>query len=300
MSKTILITGASSGFGAMAARGLAKAGHHVFASMRDLMAHEGRPAAEMERIASDTGVKLVPIELDVASQASAGAAIARIIDEAGRIDVLIHSAGHMSFGPAEAFTPEQLARVYDVNVVGTQRVNRAALPHMRRAGEGLLLWVGSTSTRGGTPPFLGPYFAAKAGLDALAQSYALELTRFGIETTILVPGAFTKGTKHFEHATHPEDEHRADAYWSGPYAGTDKQVLDRLAALEPHDANPSTVGRAIIEIVAMPHGQRPFRLHIDPSDDGAEVVNGIADRVRAQLLERTGLSDLLHPSNIPN
>jgi len=300
MSKTILITGASSGFGAMAARGLADAGHHVFASMRDLDAHGGKPAAEMEQFARDTGVKLAPIALDVTIQESADAAIAHILDEAGRLDVVVHNAGHMTFGPAEAFTAEQIARVYDVNVVGTQRVNRAALPHLRQAGQALLLWIGSTSTRGGTPPFLGPYFAAKAGMDALAQSYALELARFGIETTILVPGAFTKGTKHFEHASHPEDKSRAGAYWSGPYAGTDKQVLGGLTALEPHDADPEAVGRAIVELVAMPHGQRPFRLHIDPSQDGAEIVNGVADRVRAQLIERIGLSDLLRPSDQHN
>lgn len=300
MHKTILITGASSGFGNMAARELAHAGHHVFASMRDLSAHDGKPAAEMARIAAETGVKLVAIALDVTSQASADAAVARILDEAQRIDVVIHNAGHMTFGPAEAFTPEQLARVYDVNVLGTQRVNRAVLPHLRQAGQGLLLWVGSSSSRGGTPPFLAPYFAAKAGMDALAQSYALELARFGIETTILVPGAFTRGTLHFEHATHAENESRTTPYWSGPYAGTDEQVLDRLAALEPGDADPEAVGRAIVEIVAMPHGQRPFRIHIDPSEDGAEIVNGVADRVRAQLLERIGLSDLLHPSHRPN
>ena len=79
------------------------------------------------------------ISVDVTSQASADAAIARILDEAGRLDVLIYNAGHMTFGPAEAFTPEQVAHLYDVNVVGTQRVNRAALPHLRQAGEALVL-----------------------------------------------------------------------------------------------------------------------------------------------------------------
>jgi NAD(P)-dependent dehydrogenase (short-subunit alcohol dehydrogenase family) len=76
-----------------------------------------------------------------------------------------------------------VAEVYDTNVLSTQRVNRAALPHMRQRGDGLVVWVGSSSARGGTPPYLGPYFAAKAAEDALAVSYAAELTRFGIETT---------------------------------------------------------------------------------------------------------------------
>jgi len=66
--------------------------------------------------------------------------------------VIVHNAGHMVFGPSEAFTTDQLMQQYDVNVLGTHRLNRAALPHMRGRGQGLLVWVGSTSTRGGTPP----------------------------------------------------------------------------------------------------------------------------------------------------
>jgi NAD(P)-dependent dehydrogenase (short-subunit alcohol dehydrogenase family) len=119
------------------------------------------------------------------------------VSENGRLDVVIHNAGHMVFGPAEAFTPEQLAELYDINVLSTERVNRAALPVLRKQGKGSVIWVGSTSTRGGTPPYLAPYFAAKAGMDALAVSYAGELARWNIETTIVVPGAFTSGTNHF-------------------------------------------------------------------------------------------------------
>ncbi|QKD02804.1 SDR family oxidoreductase [Mesorhizobium loti] len=294
MKKTILITGASSGFGAMTARALARAGHTVYASMRDPSARSAA-VAEMENFARDEGVVLKTIALDVTSDASAEAAIQQIVTEAGQLDVLIHNAGHMGFGPAESFLPEQLVQLYDVNVVGTQRVNRAALPHMRSLGRAQMIWVGSSSTRGGTPPFLAPYFAAKAGMDALAQSYALELARFGIETTIVVPGAFTKGTEHFHHAAAPADAERAGAYWSGPYAGVDQQVLQGLASLEPADADPAEVAAAIVDLVAMPYGSRPLRVHIDPSDDGATIVNGVADRVRAQLMERIGLADLLHP-----
>ncbi|MCM2395318.1 SDR family NAD(P)-dependent oxidoreductase [Rhizobium sp. S95] len=296
MEKTILITGASSGFGAMTARSLAHAGHRVYASMRDLKAHGGAPVAEIEALARSEGLNLMPIELDVTSASSAESAVARIIRETGRLDVLIHNAGHMGFGPAEAFSPEQLVQLYDVNVVGAHRLNRAALPFMRKSGGGLIVWIGSSSTRGGTPPFLAPYFAAKAAMDALAQSYALELARFDIETTILVPGAFTKGTQHFAHAMQPADAERSAVYWQGPYAGADEAALQGLASLEPAEADPSAVARAVADVVAMPHGKRPFRVHVDPSEDGAEIVNGVADRVRAQLLERIGLKDLLHPT----
>jgi len=78
-------------------------------------------------------------------------------------------------------------------VLGTQRVNRAVLPHMRRRREGLLVWVSSSSSAGGTPPYLSPYFAAKAGMDSLAVLYAGELSRWGIETTIVVPGGLHQG-----------------------------------------------------------------------------------------------------------
>ncbi|MEJ1977207.1 MAG: SDR family NAD(P)-dependent oxidoreductase [Acetobacteraceae bacterium] len=201
----------------------------------------------------------------------------------------------MVFGPAEAFTPEQYAQLYDVNVLSTQRVNRAALPQLRRQGRGLVLWVSSSSARGGTPPYLAPYFASKAAMDSLAVSYAGELARWGIETSIIVPGAFTKGTNHFAHAGAPADKARALEYDSGPYAGLPDVILKGLAALEPADADAATVADAIVKVVDSPFGRRPFRVHIDPSEDGCEIVNGVADRVRAELLRRIGLEDLLAP-----
>ena len=152
---------------------------------------------------------LHPIELDVLSQESTDEALKTIVYENGRIDIVIHNAGHMVFGPAEAFTAEQLAQLYDTNVLITQHVNRAAVPHFRMQAKGLVVWVSSSSTRGGTPPYLAPYFAAKAAMDSLAVSYASELARWGIETSIIVPGAFTSGTNHFKNAGSPNDKARA-------------------------------------------------------------------------------------------
>ena len=300
MKKVIVITGASSGFGALTARALAKAGHIVYASMRDTT---GRNASQVEtaaRFAKENKVDLRTIELDVASQASANAAIQKIVSDNGHLDVVIHNAGHMVFGPAEAFTPEQLAELYDVNVLSTQRVNRAALPQLRKQRNGLVVWVSSSSCAGGTPPYLAPYFAAKAGMDALAVVYARELTRWGIETSIIVPGAFTGGTNHCAHAGSPDDKARAAEYDAGPYAGFADQVLKAFAAIVPPDADVSAVADAIVKVVDTPFGKRPFRVHIDPTQDGAEVVNAVSDRVRAELLRRIGLADLLAPRILPS
>ncbi|MGO7534115.1 SDR family oxidoreductase [Rhizobium leguminosarum] len=297
MSKqVIVITGASSGFGALTARALAKAGHTVYAGMRGTEGRNAPAVADVAEFARNNNVDLRSVELDVASDASVVSGIARIITDVGRLDVIIHNAGHMSFGPAEAFTPEQFAELFDINVLSTQRVNRAALPYLRKQGRGLVVWVSSSSSRGGTPPYLSPYFAAKAAMDSLAVSYAGELTRWGIETSIIVPGAFTKGTNHFAHSGSPDDTARAAEYNEGPYTGVPEQALQGLAALEPADADAGAVAVAIVDVVGKPFGTRPFRVHIDPSEDGAEIVNGVADRVRAELFRRIGLDDLLKPA----
>jgi NAD(P)-dependent dehydrogenase (short-subunit alcohol dehydrogenase family) len=294
----ILITGASSGFGRLTAEALAKAGHTVYASMRDIAGKNARNAAEMAA-ASDGigGTDLRPIELDVQSDDSANAAVAKIIAGSGRIDVVVHNAGHMMFGPAESFTPEQFAQQYDVNVLGTQRVNRAVLPHLRAARKGLLVWVSSSSVTGGTPPYLAPYFAAKAAMDALAVQYARELARFGIETSIVVPGAFTKGTNHFANAGRPADAERLATYESdGPYRGFGAQVQQAFAEIVPADADVQGVADRIVAIVETPAGERPFRVTCDPTQDGADVGFAVVDRLRAEMLRRVGLGDLLKPA----
>ena len=297
MKQVIVIAGASSGFGALTARALAKAGHIVYASMRDTT---GRNASHVEaaaKFAKENNVDLRTIELDVASQSSADAAIQEIVSDNGHLDVVIHNAGHMVFGPAEAFTPEQLAELYDVNVLSTQRVNRAALPQLRKQKKGLVVWVSSSSCAGGTPPYLAPYFAAKAGMDALAVVYARELTRWGIETSIIVPGAFTGGTNHFAHAGSPADKARVAEYEAGPYKGFADDVLKGFSSIVPLDANVEGVADAIVKVVDAPFGKRPFRVHYDPTQDGAEVVNMVCDRVRAELLRRIGLNDVLTPKD---
>ena len=298
VKNTIVITGASSGFGALAARALAKAGHTVYASMRGTAGRNALQVKAAKEFSSENNVDLRTIELDVMSEESVNAAIQKIIADNGRLDVVIHNAGHMVFGPAEGFTPEQLAELYDINVLSTQRVNRAALPQLRNQKRGLVIWISSSSSAGGTPPYLAPYFAAKAGMDAMAVIYARELTRWGIETSIVVPGAFTGGTNHFAHSGRPADKARVAEYEAGPYKGFADDVMTGFASIVPADADASAVAGAIVKIVDTPFGKRPFRVHIDPTQDGAEVVNMVSDRVRAELLRRIGLADVLTPAKL--
>jgi len=298
MNQVILITGASSGFGRLMANALAASGHTVYASMRGLNDRNVSQVAEIAAYSLARNVDLRTVELDVQNDDSARSAINTIIEEQGRIDVVVHNAGHMVWGPSEAFTPEQLALLYDINVVGAQRVNRAALPHMRGAGSGLLIWTGSSSAAGGVPPMLGPYFAAKAAMDALAVCYAREVAPFGIESSIVVPGAYTKGTNHFAHAGSPSDTACVAAYEAHLPKGFSDRMLAALAETVPENAEPEAVADAVVSIVNAPFGKRPFRVVIDPANDGAIVSYAVIDRVREEFLHRIGFADLLHPGNV--
>ena len=119
MSKNIVITGASSGFGAMTARALADAGHTVYAGMRHPESSNAAAVEDLDAYAKEQSVNLHAVAMDVTEQDMVNAAIAQIIDETGRLDVVVHNAGHMVLGPTEAFSVEQIADLYDVNVLST-------------------------------------------------------------------------------------------------------------------------------------------------------------------------------------
>jgi hypothetical protein len=135
-------------------------------------------------------------------------------------------------------------------------------------------------------------------MDAMAVQYARELSRWGIETSIIVPGAFTSGTNHFAHSGKPADEARVAEYEAGPYAGFGDEVQQAFAQIVPQDADASAVADAIVKVVDTPFGKRPFRVHIDPAEDGANVGFTVLDRLRAEMLHRVGLSDLLKPREL--
>ena len=151
--KTVLITGASTGFGRDTAETLARAGHTVLASMRDQRGKNRHHADELRK----QGITVV--ELDVSSDVSVEKAIDEVLASAGTIDVLVNNAGVASAGITEAFTPDQAKVVFNTNVVGLLRTIRAVLPVMRKQHDGLIINVGSILGRV-TFPFFGIYGAS--------------------------------------------------------------------------------------------------------------------------------------------
>ncbi|KAI0970156.1 hypothetical protein F4678DRAFT_148606 [Xylaria arbuscula] len=292
MSQIYLITGASTGFGALSARALAKEGHTVYAGM---YSHDGNTSRyeEAATFSRENNVDLRTVTLDLLSQESVDAAVKHVLDGSGRIDVVVHNAGHMNYGPAESFTAEQYLRLYDVNVVGCHRLNIAVLPHMRLARRGHVIWIGSSATYGGNSPFLGAYFAAKAAQDHLAQSYAAELTAWGIETTIVSPGVFTKGTNHFSDALKPGRPNVAQEYEDGPTKGLGERTLTGTAAVVPPDADPQVVADALVELARLPRGEKPFRMFPDPTMGGVQAGAAVVDNNRANMYRRMGLLEYL-------
>lgn len=293
MSSVVLVTGAATGIGNLTARALAAAGHTVYASMRDVTGRNARHADELLELGRREGQDLHVVELDVQSEPSAEAAVATILGDAGRLDTVVHNAGHLYVGYVEAFTPEDIQRLIDVNTIGIQRVNRAVLPHMRERRSGTLVYVGST-TSVVVPPFLGPYVASKVAADALAQTTAYEVSQFGIETTIVMPGPFTQGTEHFPNASHAGDEERNRAYAElDPLVERNEEATANLFT-PGVDAHPRAVAEEIVRILALPVGTRPFRTVVDFSDAGVDEVNKVLWDAQQRFLTRLGFGELLH------
>ena len=288
----VLITGAATGIGNLTARALAADGHTVYASMRNLTGRNATHARALLDIARQDGVDLRVMELDVQSQDSTDAAVQAILDATGRLDVVVHNAGHLFIGYVEACTAEDIAHLFDVNVLSVQRVNRAALPHMRNRRSGTLIYLGSTTTVD-VPPFLGPYVVAKFAFDALANTTGYEVSQFGIETTIVMAGAFTKGTEHFPNASHASDEAIARAYAVlDPLVARYQAATERLFGPDV-DADPIAVAAEISRILALPAGAKPFRTVVDFTRSHVAAVNAVARQEQEDFVTRMGYAELL-------
>jgi len=285
---TVLITGSSTGFGRDIAETLARAGHHVFASMRAIDGKNRAHAEALRRLASTQRVKLEVLDLDVTSSDSIDRAVASVLDKTGRVDVLINNAGIASAGVSEAFTLDQVQAVFDINVFGMLRMTRAVLPGMRRQHDGLVINVGSVLGRV-TLPFFGIYGASKFAVEALTDSFRYELSQLSVEVVLVQPSAYP--TAMYSAAQRPADARRTDEY--GGIGEIPGRLFDQFTQIfrAPNAPNPHDVAEAVSNLIAQPKGQRPIRTVVG-APFGADVVNEHAASVERQLIDGLGLGEL--------
>ncbi|MBU2669686.1 SDR family oxidoreductase [Actinoplanes bogorensis] len=304
--RVVLVTGASSGFGRLTVEALARRGHTVFAGLRDIAGRNARAAAELtgfvagqpgfdadrpgvvvgqpgevvgrrdDGLPSDGG-RLRVVEIDVTDQSSADRAVTEIMAAAGRIDVVVNNAGMIFPGPLEAFTAEEAQRQFDVNVLGALRVNRAALPHLRARGNGLLIQIGSVAGLV-TTPFTGLYAASKAALESLTEAWRHELAPHGIESVIIDAASYP--TNIGVNAAMPADLERLGVY-AEAFGGFTNAIVERSASV---GGDPREVADAVVKLIE--GGDRPVRTVVAPPGQ-YEPLQAL-NRTSAETAERVG------------
>ena len=283
MGKTILITGASSGFGRLTAETLANSGHTLFAGFRST-------DGVKKQIADALRQKNVEIlTLDVTDQQSVDSAIAQLLKRSpGGLDVVVNNAGMASAGISEAFAPEQTRELFEVNVFGVQRMIRATVPLLRAKRAGILINVGSILGRV-TLPFFGLYGASKYAVEALTNSYRYELSQFGVDVVLVQPSAYP--TNMYAAAQQPANGNLAEEY--GDVAQIPGKILNTFATLFQGEnaPNPQDVATAIDKIVSTPAGSRPNRVVVG-LPFGSDAVNSAVAPIQDGVMESLGLADL--------
>jgi NAD(P)-dependent dehydrogenase (short-subunit alcohol dehydrogenase family) len=219
----------------------------------------GRNAATAEALRSLANAQrwsLDVLEMDVTNDVSVNHAVRQALDLAGRIDVVINNAGIGALGITEAYTVDQFQQVFDVNLLGVVRVNRAVLPAMRRQRSGLLIHVSSGMGRAVVPGFAA-YSASKFALEALADAYRFELAPLGIDSVIVEPGIHR--TPILERLIAPEDQNRVAEYGSTAEAIERVKGVFDAASSSPETPGPEGVVDAFVRLIETPVGERPFR-----------------------------------------
>ncbi|MCH2167255.1 MAG: SDR family NAD(P)-dependent oxidoreductase [Oceanicola sp.] len=284
--KTIMITGIAGGFGKPTALALLQQGYRVAGSVRSKTGKNAAAVAELEAAGA------ILIEMDVTDTASTEAGIAAAIAQLGGLDILFNNAGVGAHGIQELMAPEDMTRVFEVNVMGVQRVMRAALPHMRAQGHGTVLYTSSLIGRI-TTPFYGTYSASKWALEAIVECYRSELSGFGIESCIIEPGAMP--TAFFDGLIAPQDAARAAEY--GAFAEVPAQSnagLAEMLAATPQQ-RPERVAEAVVALLERPFGAKPFRTVVDHVGVGPEIerYNSVLHDVTRTVMSNFGIEEML-------
>jgi NAD(P)-dependent dehydrogenase (short-subunit alcohol dehydrogenase family) len=290
MSKNILITGCSSGFGLDAAKTLASKGHHVYATMRAVDGRNAEKAKELRDYAEEKGVSIHVYEMDVTSDAS----VEQAAGQMETVDVLINNAGYGYGGPVESFESSEILDQLDLNIVGTACVARAVLPGMRAQGDGLIIQVSSTAGRAAFPGF-GVYHASKWGLEGMSEAMRYELAPLGVDVVIVEPGPFQ--TSFFANMKQGSRTEAMSAYGHvGEFLTGFQATVGEL--FENGDA--PTDAHVVVDIfdrlIDMPKGERPLRT-IAGLDFGFQAFNDATEPIRKASLEGMGIAGWDGPSS---
>ncbi len=260
----VLITGASRGFGAAAARKLAERGAIVVATMRN-------PERDGPAVAAGLEDRIHPTRLDVTDSDGVEATVSRVLEQFGRIDVLVNNAGYGLFGPIEDLSDEETFRQIDTNVIGQWRLARAVLPSMRARGSGKIVNVSSLSGR--VPgAWLGMYAASKHAVEAMSEALRFEAGRLGVQVVILEPGMFTSDWQ-----TSSLDLCRRVRTGESAYQETVETVLEGFRARARTRPGSASVAAAIADIAEI-RQSLPMRWPV--GDDSVHMV-----AVREQVTE---------------
>ena len=290
--KSVLITGTSSGFGRLTAETLARQGHRVYAGMRAVDSRNATAAGELSALADKDGLSLRVVPLDVGDPGLIDEAVATVVSDAGRLDVLVNNVGIGSWGIAEGYDLEQVQQILEANFLTSVRTIRGVLPQMRQQGDGLLVQVSSAVGRF-VMPYVTLHSAAKHAVDVLAEGYRYELAPLGIDSIIVEPGSFpTAGS--LTKLIAPGDAARVRDYGAVAERGQQMYAANGERNSGPDAPDPQLVADAISALIAMPIGHRPLRTTVGPPPaPQAAQINEVAAQVQEQTLRYMGLTDML-------
>lgn len=274
MSKIILITGTSTGFGKLMTKTLSEAGHTVIAGMRDVTVKNSAVAKELSALPN-----VEVTELDVTSDESVHDAVENVLNKYGRIDVLVNNAGAAGFGLLEAYSIDQIRAMFEVNFYGVIRTYQAVLPAMRQQKNGLIINLTSGAS-GHTLPFMIPYFASKFGVESITEGMQDELSDYGIENVSIQPGVYptemNNGSKSGFNADKPA--------LASEYGDAATQKFNALGGalfgkMAEFNMDPQTIADGVLELINMQKGARPLRFPLDAIAQGTdlEFINARAE-----------------------
>jgi NADP-dependent 3-hydroxy acid dehydrogenase YdfG len=265
MSKVVLITGCSTGIGRDAAEHLARGGYTVVATARKVKALEGLPVA-------------LKLPLDVTQPDSVNEAVSYVLQQFGRIDVLINNAGYALRGALEEVPIEQVQQMFDVNVFGVLRLIRAVVPHMRKQRTGHIINISSIAGKLATP-VNGAYSATKFAVEALSDALRVELAPFGIQVAIVEPGAIKS---HFEETALARTQ-TIILNSASPYHQLYQQSNEFAASMRGQEAEPDIVSDVIQHAMEDPRPKARYHAAIPFS---GKLVMHLGDSIWDMVLRR--------------